>query len=196
MNTLVLSAEDVYQFNQGSKAAFEKVYALYYKPLHYFIHKIVEDQTEAEDIAVDTLYKIWQHREVLDAHYKIRSFLYTTAKNASINYLKSDKRVTSNKKAYADYLEYDAHEIPLMQMRTDIIATIYNEIENLPGICKQVFKMKHIDKLPYEEIAQRLSIKPNTVASHHRRAVTLLRDMLAKREDMHLTALLFFLLFR
>ncbi len=164
-------------FRNGRTKAFEEVHKLYNVQLFYFVRKITGNREEAEDITSETFMKLWWRHENFDSLQNIKSFLYITARNASMDYLRYLKRVAGDINDYyyteslADEstIEREMIEVEILQRR------VQEEIENLPNKCQKVFKMSYIDRLKNEDIASQLKITLQTVKNHKTRALNIIR---------------------
>lgn len=182
-------------FKQGNKAAFEAVYDTYRSQLYYFIKRIVEERQEAEDIAAETFIKLWKLRANFETHQNIKAFLFVTARNACLDYLRSVERKSSSQQALQYILSQDS-DVTLSQdeIQAEVLKRIHNEIENLPPKCRQIFKMAYLKGLKNEEIAGQLQLSYQTVKNQKVRAIKLLRIALNYMEVLLLFVLYFIIL--
>ncbi len=132
--------------------------------------------SEAEDIVKDSYLKLWNKRADFDHPQSIKSFLYTATRNASLNHLRHQK-VKNNFQKEMNYLDdQKGDELVLQQMiRSELMRSIYQEIEKLPEKRQQVFRMIYFDGLKNEEIAAKLGISVFTVKEHKAKALAQLR---------------------
>lgn len=70
---------------EGDQAAFEQVFNEWYPRLVLFAQQFQVTAMEAEEIASESFAKYWLRRENFDGLRQVRSFLYTTTRNAAIN---------------------------------------------------------------------------------------------------------------
>jgi RNA polymerase sigma-70 factor (ECF subfamily) len=82
----------------GDTNAFSVLFRKYYEPLYQFAGRLVKDTQIAENIVQDVFVKMWINRENWHIKTSVKSYLYTAVKNSSLNYLKREKRITSNGK--------------------------------------------------------------------------------------------------
>lgn len=131
---------------------------------------------DAEDIVKDSYLKLWNKRTDFDHPQSIKGFLYTATRNASLNHLRHQK-VKNNFQKEMNYLDdQKGDELILQQMiRSELMRSIYQEIEKLPEKRQQVFRMIYFDGLKNEEIAAKLGISVFTVKEHKAKALAQLR---------------------
>lgn len=164
-----------YEFNERNQHAFRYIFESYYKAAVLFAREILKEQAfEAEDLVQDAFIKLWSQAENFNALAAIKSYIYTTVKNACLDKLR--KGLLTNKyqghaKKQLEMLEAEFIE-PLITAETTRI--IYEAIDKLPEQGRNVFRMS-LEGLKNDEIAERLNISVNTVKTHKQRALTSLR---------------------
>ncbi|QEC40623.1 RNA polymerase sigma-70 factor [Pseudobacter ginsenosidimutans] len=163
-------------FRQGDQQAFTVFFRQYYRPLCFFAEQLLGSMSDAEDIVKDSYLKLWNKRTAFDQPQSIKSFLYTATRNASLNHLRHQK-VKNNFQKEMHYLDdQKGDELVLQQMiRSELMRSIYQEIEKLPEKRQQVFRMIYFDGLKNEEIAEKLGISVFTVKEHKAKALAQLR---------------------
>jgi RNA polymerase sigma-70 factor (family 1) len=163
-------------FQQGDPQAFTVFFRQYYRPLCFFAEQLLGNMSDAEDIVKDSYLKLWHRHADFDHPQAIRSFLYTTTKNASLNHLRHQK-VKDHFRKEMHYLDdQKGDELVLQQMiRTELMQSIYQEIERLPEKRQQVFRMIYFEGKKNEEIAEQMGISVFTVKEHKAKALAQLR---------------------
>ena len=169
------------EFNKGNKKAFTTIYTDCYPAVFYVANKYLTDKEDALDITAETFVKLWQSRKEFQSLDHIRNFLYTVARNASINYLKKLERKTATEKELL-YLQEStwSPDHQAIEVEAEACEMIYKAIEELPGKCRDIFKLL-INGQSTEEIANRFNISVKTVRSQKARALELLRNQHLKK---------------
>ena len=164
-------------FQQGNKEAFAAVYNMHYSRLYGFIKKIIEDREEAQDITAETFVKLWKLRANFNTEENIKAFLYITARNACMDYLRYRQRQTVNKQALGYVLLQQQESLPAPndEIKTAVLQQIHSEIENLPTQCKRIFKMAWLEGKKNAAIAEQLSLTEQTIRNQKARAIKILR---------------------
>src|SRR5690349_2703090 len=101
------------EFQKGNDRAFRQVFERYNKQLGYFAEKRIQDREEAEDIVAESFRILWQKRADFETEEKIRSFLYTTTKNACLDFLKKRQRREASGRELL-YLEGDKDDVDIL----------------------------------------------------------------------------------
>ena len=144
--------------------AYEELYQLMFDPLHKFSFSIVKSHEAAEEIVSDVFIKVWQIRSRLTEIDNLRVYLFTIAKNFSINYIHKNYKNAS--------LSIEALDIEPMIgvgnpeelcISAEIMTRIRQAILDLPPQCRLIFQLVKEDGLKYKEAAEILDISVLTV---------------------------------
>lgn len=167
------------------------VFKLYHRALLYFSNQYVKDFSVAEEIVSDVFIKIWEYPQPFDDIYKLRSFLYVMTKNASLNFLRTQEYKVE-KITFEDLEEQLYKEADVLKkiVQTELIKTIYDELENLPEKQREVFLLSFIEGLSSKEISDKLHITVTAVYANKSRAIAKLRESLSAEDLTYMTILL------
>ena len=181
--------EDIltYQLKAGSADAYKKIFNQYYKPLCSFAKKFVFDLAVAEDIVQDLFVKFWVQRSEIHLKTSLKAYLFQSAKNECLNYLKHQS-VKEKYKMHIANASTDRFFNDNLE-EEEINQLIYLTIESLPPRCKQVFEMSRFDGKSIEEIALELSVSPNTIKNQLVSALKRIRQALENNEFLCLTTI-------
>lgn len=161
-------------FSGGEKAAFSKIYQMYFPKLVRFAREYVVSTEDAENIVQDIFMYLWEHREMMDSIKNLNAFLFTLVKNRCIDFYRQ-KTLMDSKQESLDKLKDRESKLKikaLMQFDENIfiekeIETLLEKaIESLPEKCRRVFILSRINGLKHEQIASGLNISVNTVQNH------------------------------
>ena len=184
----LLTEELILQFSRGYQPAFAALYKRFQPAIFYFVKKFIPNTAQAEDITAETFVKLWQRRENFDNEKSISSFLHTTARNASIDWLRTAKREVANREQLIHILEQEQYYDTLHDdIKGELVRLIQEEIDKLPRKIKKVFLMAYVDGKKNEEIAMLLNINNQSVRNHKARALKLLRLTLTGRNWLFIT---------
>lgn len=167
--------------HRGDDKALAKIYDLYYGPLYYFIQRIIDNTGEAEEIAADSFMKFWKRKENFENLQNIKSFLYTTARNACFDLLRSKKNFHKHQLDYF-LLQPDDENATLDEIKSEVFKKILKQAESLPPQCKRIFQLSYLDELKNTEIAEKLGITLQTVKNRKSEALKLLKLVMTKQE--------------
>lgn len=160
--------------SNNRKDAFELLVRRYYVPLCSFVHHIVQDEHSAEDIIQELFLKFWLNRLKLPSDLLVKEYLYTGARNAALNHIRSIKRRDSHHQKYAteDNLFFENYVIEEETNRL-----LYEALQKLPPRSAQIMQLT-LEGLKMEKIAEDLSISIHTVKTLKYEALRKLRKSL------------------
>lgn len=155
----------------GSKDVFRSVYRAEYNNIVHFINAYVRNRQDAEDLAQETMLAIWENRESLNPEKNFRSYLYTIARNKSLNYLRDNaKRMNGTSLQDSDNLinslALSSHSVEEEINVLELQGFIDRVYLSLPDKVVNTFKMSRQDGFTYNEIAEKLGITPKVVEYH------------------------------
>lgn len=152
--------------NYDDQQSFEKFYQLFFFRLYQFAYLYVHSKESAEEVVNDVFLSLWQKRKTLDTINNINVYLYVAVKNASLNWLRKNRRVFT---VSIDELTVDhLHLVPnpeILLITREFQSLILKAIEQLPPRCKIIFKLIKEDGLSYKEVASILDLSVKTVDS-------------------------------
>ncbi|ATL48041.1 hypothetical protein COR50_13170 [Chitinophaga caeni] len=165
---------------KDDEQAIHRLFSMYYAPLGYYANSLIHQKDEAEDIAVEAFMKFLQRKQQFESIPAVKSFLFTTVRNASIDFLRKTKRHQS---AHAELLHIQGPEQLEEHLGTTalVLQAVYEEIENLPTQSRLVFKSFFFDGKATATIADELGLSPQTVLNHKTRAIKHLQNYLKKK---------------
>lgn len=145
-------------------AAYRKLYDMLHKELYLFSYSIIKSREATEEIVSDVFIKLWRIRNELLSIDNLTVFLYTIAKNLSINHI---TRNYKHPKVSLDAIE--VKNISTFDNAEDLMITselkrrIAEAVEELPSKCKLIFQLSREHGLKHKEVAAVLNISELTV---------------------------------
>lgn len=131
---------------------------------------------EAEDIAQDTMLKIWRKAQLFDPKKaKASTWIFTIARNLQIDAIRKQKRHDRfNNEIQIETFEADTAEKMISEQSASQVKEV---IKQLPAEQLQVLKLSFYEDLSHSQIAQSLSIPVGTVKSRLRLALGRLKSI-------------------
>ena len=173
----------VEKIQQGDKSAFAEIYKAHFYGLCDFSYRYIKSQAVCEELVQDLFLYIWQNRREWNPSGTVKSYLYKSIKNRSLDYLKH-KRVqnefANQQREEVEYTTVTQDNLRLHKSEDQLIKSIHLAIESLPDQRKMIFKMSREDGLTYREIAEVLEISVKTVETQMGRSLKTLREHLSK----------------
>jgi len=157
---------------------YKSLFDTLYGPLCLFANRYLNNMDVSKDIVQEVFIKTWEKQPPCPSYNAIKSFLYTSVKNKSLDYLRSKyhKSTIISSDIDFDKIQTEEHFISEMTI-VDIYANLESAIKALPNKCEQVLRFS-LNEYTNNEIAEELSITINTVKSQKRIAYKKLRKTL------------------
>ena len=162
--------------------AYKELYMLLFDGLHRFSFSLVKSREGAEEIVSDVFIKLWQIRSQLLQIDNLKAYLYTTARNFSLNYIEKNARNPASQLHDVDMetvVEFNSPEDLFISNET--IKGIEQVVQGLPTQCKIVFQLVKEEGLKYKEVAAVLNISVFTVRNQMSIATKKIGDALSHR---------------
>lgn len=171
------------RLKRGDERAFKKLYDKYASEIYGFSLSLVKSKDHAEEIVQDVFLKIWNLKEDLDSDLSFKSFLFTIAKNLSLNILNK----AANDLDFRNELFHTKEKFS-STTQNHLLNKEYNlikktAINSLSEGRKQIFLMSRERGMSYEEISNELGVSVNTVKTQMKKALKSLRFYLSKYDD-------------
>jgi RNA polymerase sigma-70 factor (family 1) len=144
--------------------AYNQLFELLSGGLFRFTYSLVKSNEVAEEIVSDVFIKVWQIRDKLPEIKNLKVYLYTIARNFSLNYI-----TKHYKNAVISLEELDVETVielngpAEMCISADLLQQIRRVIRQLPPQCRLIFQLVKEEGLKYKEAAAVLDISPLTV---------------------------------
>lgn len=183
--------QDGAAFSINRKEHFEKLFNDYYGILVYYALKYVKRDDVAEDLVQDLFLSLWEKQMTFNSIPAFRSFLYTSIKNAALDYLKHE---AVENQYVQDSLDKKIPSHDSSVQKEEVYRLLFSQIDKLPERCKEIFLL-HLDGLNNEQIATKLSLSIETVKTQKKRAMKVLKSNLIEKDKNIYHKILFYSLF-
>ena len=173
----------------GSEDVFRSVYRAEFNNLVHFVNSYTRNRLDAEDLVQETMMAIWEGRDTLDPGRNFRSYLYTIARNKSLNYLRDNAKRKKDSSLQDSETLINSLALSSLAVEEEINALELQEFIDrvylsLPKKVVNTFRMSRQEGLTYGEIAQNLGITPKVVEYHISITLKALRLKLGTRTNL------------
>jgi len=165
---------------EGDKNAYGRLVLNNQKRLFRFIFMMLGKRDMTEDIVQEAFVKGYLALGTFDANKDFYPWIATIARNLAINELKKRSR----EKPASEYEELiesvpDTSANPINQIISkESDKRFAAAVQSLPEPYREVFVLRMIEKMSYDDIGKKLNISPGTVDSRLHRARQKLVDLL------------------
>lgn len=163
---------------QDNQQAFEVLYTRYKQKLYLQALGILQDRELAKDLIHEIFLKLWERRQELEVETQLGAYLYQAMRYKSIDYLKKKQNLTAYHQHFqwftqvqGDQADYQVREKIMQQL-------IEQEIQHMPPRMQQVFRLSRHEHKSHAEIADLLNLSEQSVRSHIKNALRILRSKL------------------
>jgi RNA polymerase sigma factor (sigma-70 family) len=161
------------RFAAGDLEAFEVLFRQHQKEVYAWIVRIVRDSGIAEDLTVETFWRIYKSRSRFRPDGNFRAWARRIATNAALDHLRSARHETE----LPDDLAGAPSEDPAV--RGERRKQIKEAFHQLPAKYRLVATLALIEEEPYESVSQAVGISAALVKVRVFRAVRMLRKKLS-----------------
>ncbi len=171
-------------YNRLARDSFNSVYTLYYRKSFLFAKSYVHDDYAAEDIASESLIKLWEKmkNEIVEEKM-ILPLLLTILKNKALDYLKHEE---VKRMALGDLTDWHQQELstristlqecnPNEIFSDEVVNIVRQTLQTFSDQTRQIFVLSRMENKSNAEIAQELNISVKGVEYHITKALKALR---------------------
>ncbi len=160
------------RFAQGDLEAFEALFRQFQGEVYGWIVRIVRDRGIAEDLTVETFWRIYRAHARFDPSRSFGAWARRIATNAALDHLKTARREV----ALPEDLAARAQPDPVVHR--EVQERIGRAFRELPAKLQVVATLALVEEESYDQIAEGLGVSVGAVKSRVFRAVRLLRKKL------------------
>jgi len=189
---LINETELIEQLKQGDETAFKTIVEQWKDMVYNTILGIVQNETEAEDLAQDVFIKVFEKISTFKGDSKFSTWLYRIATTTALDHLRSKKR----KKRFG-FLQSlggesdekdlipDFHHPGVSLDNKERAAVLFKAIESLPENQKTAYTLHKLEGLSYRDVSDVLNTTVSAVESLMSRANQNLRKELGEYYNKH-----------
>ncbi|MFA7252652.1 MAG: sigma-70 family RNA polymerase sigma factor [Candidatus Paceibacterota bacterium] len=157
------------------------------KSVYRFVFGMVSDESVAEDLTQDIFVKVWKKLKSYNPKYSFNTWLFTIARNTTIDYLRKRKDLV-----FSDFDRPDDSNMILDTLTDETVLAdeVFAHAQDLhklravlgkmPALYKEILVLRYSDDLSLEEIATILKRPIETVKSQHRRGLLHLKELFTR----------------
>jgi len=186
------------RYQRGDRQAFAELVRRHGRRVYNFVLRQLRDGTLAEDVTQETFLRVVQSAAQFKNEARFSTWLYSIVRNLCVD---QEQRRQHRRHASLDDTKPEADRQPsrpLSELVADghprasversvvssqVGASIVRALDDLPDEQREVFLMREIANLPFDDIASITDCPTNTVKSRMRYALDRLRDALSNFEE-------------
>ncbi|WP_026628948.1 RNA polymerase sigma factor [Dyadobacter alkalitolerans] len=155
--------------------AFNELYVRYWKVIYDIGFKKLHNASLAEDLVHDLFVDIWNKRQQVHIHSTFIGYMHAMLTNRLIDQSRKDAYRLRVQQDILENTAVNENQFFDIVASDDIEKQLMAEVENLPADMKTIFLLSRREHLSTIEIAQKLSLSPQTVKNQISNAIRRLR---------------------
>lgn len=155
--------------------AFSELYNRFSIVLLRYALRSMKNASDAEDVVHDVFMYIWERRNKIQIHTSVSAFLYRSLLNMILNRIKRIRLYDQYVNELAKLSEFQENTAIARIDEKELIARFESGLEKLPPRMRAAFEYSRFDHMTYEEIGKKMGVSINTVKSHIRSALKVIR---------------------
>ena len=191
----ITDEEIIVKYLDGEDDALNLLIQRYIKSIYNFVYRYAKNSQDAEDITQDVFILVWKHIKKFDGQKSFRAWIFTIARNTSLNWIKKKKPVLFSELQAIFIQDNDPSEdsfdiadesIVSIEEATDALIRnkhVKDAIETLSPQYQNILSMRIDGGFTFQEIADVLDQSINTIQSDYRRALLKLKIFLGPLID-------------
>ena len=181
-------------FRSGDDAAFDGLIGMYSAKLYKVAYALLGSRQDAEEVVQDTFLRAYRALQAFRGESSLETWLHRITLNLARNKYQWNHRrggglnvsLTTGDDAGGESGTENEQDVPDRRMEPDLVleqneigTNIMKALNSLPDNLRETMVLRHVNDMPYEQIARRLDCKVGTVKSRLSRGREMLRDYLA-----------------
>jgi len=182
-------------FRGGDTAAFDGLIELYSAKLYKVAYALLGSRQDAEEVVQDTFLRAYRALGAFRGESSLETWLHRIALNLARNKYQWNHRRGGGLNVSlslptdsdgGDSGQETEQDVPDRRMEPDLVLeheeigkNIMKALNGLPDNLRETMLLRHVNDMPYEQIARKLDCKVGTVKSRLSRGREMLRDTLA-----------------
>jgi RNA polymerase sigma-70 factor (ECF subfamily) len=157
----------------GDTAAFGTLVRMHQRPVYSLALRMLSDRHQAEDLAQEVFLQLYRSLAALESEDHLSFWLRRVTMHRAIDRLRRERRYAAMPLADAEMASDSADADPILERR------LRGLLEELAPAARAVIVLRYQEDLDPVEIGRTLKMSVNTVKSHLKRSLALLRERLA-----------------
>ena len=183
------------RYRDGDVRAFEVLVTRHRRPVYNFIFRFVRDAAQAEDLLQETFLRLIKGADAYEKQAKFTTWLYTIARNLCVDASRRGKHRKAasldapingeeDGAALIDLVAGGGPAVDRQAISRELAVRIRRAVEALPDEQREIFLLREVNDLQFNEIAEIVGVPENTVKSRMRYALEKLREALEEYRDL------------
>ncbi len=170
-------------FESDQQEAFRELFIRYYKPMVLAARIYSNAHPESEDIVQQFFVKFWEEKLFSKINTSFRHYFHISIRNTCFNHLNRLK--TLPRREPDAELEKEVEQAIDFLLRNEELEIFEKAYDELPPQSRKVFELVYFSDQSYNEAARILDLSVNTVKSHLKNAIRILKNSALLNDYYH-----------
>lgn len=177
------------RFQDGDLKAFDVIVGRYKEPLISFVIQYVRERSDAEDIVQDTFVKVFNNKQLYRQIARFSTWIHTVARNYARSEIRKKTRYRPHAMSSLIDGDKELNDVVSDNRPDDLsespvrLAVIRKAIQELPENYRELIRLREMERLPYDQIAERTGLPLGTVKSRVNRGRAILQKKISAMMD-------------
>ena len=172
---------------KGDQVAFTYLLDHYWNEVYGFMLKRTENETDAEDIAIETFSKAFDKIATYNPEFQFNTWLIAIAKNVHIDMLRKKKsiifvEITDEENQLAYYVADTTPSVEDALIIEQNLSRLLQFIKELKPHYQEVIQLRYFQEMSYQEISEQLNEPLSNVKIKLLRAKKLLAEIIESKK--------------
>ena len=165
-------------FIKGDSDAFSELYKLFYRALYSYGLSFKMSEEQVRDIIQDLFVKLYARPELVKDASTLSPFLFTSMRNACINSIKTEQRLTSLATIEGFEINYsiDSNSLENKEELERIKILVKNILDQLTPRQREIIYLRFLHQMEYEEISKIMDLSEQAARNLVYRAMDKMRN--------------------
>ena len=182
------------QISKGDEKAFRVLYDAYFNHLSAFVFKMCKSPAATEEIVQDIFVKLWINRHSLTQFDFPEAYIFSMARNRTIDYLRRLARDTDLMNVLSGALLTGNNDIEEQLNAKELRRLIEEALGQLSAQKQTIFQLSRDEGLSHDQIAEIMQLSKSTVKNHLSETLRHIREHLSQQPNSEATLLVLLLL--
>jgi RNA polymerase sigma-70 factor (ECF subfamily) len=181
------------QLSNSDEVAFTTLYDQYFTAVNSFVLRFVKSPQLSEDITQEVFIKIWEGRDKLTEIKSFKAWLFTIARNHTLNIL---KKISNESAGLGEVLKnYQQQHNPIEDtiVESEYMQQLNEILNSLPPKTREVFRLCREEEKGYDEVIKILGISRSAVKKHMVRSHKVFKESMKGKWEISIGILLIFI---